>query len=126
VPGGSNALYGADALRPSKPAMLCEAALDALVVRQVAGDLITPVASGTTGARSLHWIIKLAQAPLVLLAFDQDEGGNRPESYWSKLLSRSFVWRPYVDDPAAMHAAGMSVRAWAEAGLAAARRSRSS
>lgn len=25
VPGGSHALYGADALRPSKPAMLCEA-----------------------------------------------------------------------------------------------------
>lgn len=125
VPGGSNALYGADGLRPTKPAVLCEAALDALVVKQVAGDLITPVASGTTGARSLHWIIKLAQTPLVLLAFDQDSGGDSPEAYWSEVLARSAVWRPYVDDPAAMHAAGMSVRAWVEAGLAARRSPRS-
>jgi DNA primase len=120
LPGGSNALYGADGLWPCKPALLCEGMLDALAVREAAGDLVSAVASGATGARSIHWILKLAQTPLVLLAFDQDEGGDRPEAYWSEVLPQHFVWRPYVDDPAAMHAAGMSVRSWVEAGLAAA------
>lgn len=120
LPGGTNALYGADGLSAHKPAILCEAALDALVIRQVAGDLVTAVASGTTGARRIHWVLRLARAPLVLLAFDQDAGGDTPEAYWSQVLPRTFTWRPYVDDPAAMHAAGMSVRAWVEAGLAAA------
>jgi hypothetical protein len=123
LPGGSNTLYGADALSPTKPALLCEAALDALVIRQVAGDLITPVASGTTGARRMNWIIKLAQTPQVLLAFDQDAGGDSPEDYWSQVLPRTRIWRPYVDDPAAMHVAGMDVRAWIAAGLTISRNS---
>lgn len=118
IPGGSNALYRADALRPGFPAVLCEAALDALALRQEASDLAAAVASGTTGARALQWVMKLAQCSVVLLAFDNDAGGAAALSYWQDVLPNARVWRPYFDDPAAMCAAGSDLRAWLAAGLA--------
>lgn len=53
VPGGSNELFNATALRSGKPSILVESALDAIAIEQEAGELITPVATGTTGARDL-------------------------------------------------------------------------
>jgi hypothetical protein len=121
VPGGSNAIYHADTIRPDLPLVLVEAALDALAIQQEAGDLCAAVATGTTGGRSIHWISRIAQAPLVLLAFDADPGGDAPTAYWQAVLQeRAQRWRPAQDDPAAMLEQGWDVRAWVMAGLRAA------
>jgi hypothetical protein len=120
LPGGTNALYSADTLRPGQPAMLVEGAFDALAVQQEAGDLITAVASGTTGARRLRWIAALSLCCPVLLSFDADAGGQEACAYWQSLLGEvARPWWPTKDDPAAMVAAGQDLRGWVKAGLAA-------
>ena len=117
TPGGGNAPWGIDAVERAKPVMLCEGIFDALAVLQEAGDLITPVVTGTTGARRIRWIARLALAPLALLSFDADSGGAAPTVYWRAVLPRTRVWLPYYDDPAAMLSRPGTVRAWVQAGL---------
>jgi hypothetical protein len=120
LPGGTNALYNADALRPGQPAMLVEGAFDALAVQQEAGDLVSAVASGTTGARRLRWIGALSLCRPVLLSFDADAGGQQACAYWQALLGDvARPWLPTQDDPAAMVADGQDLRGWVEIGLAA-------
>jgi hypothetical protein len=119
VSGGTNALYGADTLQPGQPAMVVEGVFDALAIVQEAGDLVAAVAAGTTGARRVRWIIRLAACEPVLLAFDADAGGEEAAAYWQAVLGeRARRWRPLIDDPAAMLEAGMRVRDWVEAGIA--------
>jgi hypothetical protein len=118
VPGGSNCIYNADAVQRGKPAVLVEAALDALAIQQEAGDLVAAVATGTTGARGIRWIGKLAGCNPILLSYDNDQGGTTPTSYWRDVLRKqAHIWRPYPDDPAAMLEHGFDVRAWVAAGL---------
>lgn len=117
VPGCSNGLFNVDRLRPDLPVMLCEAALDALAVQQEAGDLITAVATGTTGARAARWIAPLSAARARLLSFDADAGGDNPLTYWRSVFPDAKEWRPYYDDPAAMLQSGGDLRAWVEHGL---------
>ncbi len=50
--GFANALYGADTLTPGRPVVLVEGEIDALTVRQAAGDLAGAVATGATGGRA--------------------------------------------------------------------------
>ena len=69
--GSANGLYHADGLVAGTPAMLLEGELDALTIKQHAGDLVVPVATGSTGgARRTRWIARLALCSLVLVAFD--------------------------------------------------------
>lgn len=77
IAGGSNGLYNSDVLAANRPAMLVEGVFDALAVQQVAGDLVTPVATGTTGARRARWIAHLACAPVVLVSYDNDAAGEQ-------------------------------------------------
>jgi hypothetical protein len=118
IPGSGNALYNADTLAYGKPAVLVEAALDALAIQQEAGDLVAPVATGTTGARGHHWVGKMARCHPLLLAYDHDAGGRTPTAYWKGVFrERAHIWRPYPDDPAAMLEYGVDVRGWITAGL---------
>jgi len=116
--GSSNGLYNADGLMGKLPAMLVEGEIDGLTVKQCAGDLVTGVASGSTcGSRNLHWIAKLALAPLVLVAFDCDDAGEHASGYWLEKLSLARRWRPYWADVNAVAQAGVDVRAWVIEGL---------
>ena len=116
--GFSNALYGADALACGRPAILVEGELDALTIRQAAGDMVAPVATGSTGgARRPRWVARLATASTVLVAFDTDEGGEKAASSWLGVLGNARRWRPYWRDASQMLQDGADVRAWAVAGL---------
>lgn len=116
VPGGANALYNADALKPGQPAALVEGVFDALAIQQATG--IAAVASGTTGARKLRWMGRLALCSRVLICFDADPAGAHAASYWASALGKvGRVWRPIMDDPAKMLASGADLRGWIEAGL---------
>jgi hypothetical protein len=121
IPGGSNAIYNAAAIRSDRPLVLVEAAFDALAIQQTAGDLCAAVATGTTGGRTLRWIARIARAPTVLLAYDNDAGGETPIAYWRDVLrERAQIWRPYTDDPAGMLERGLDVRGWIASGVLAA------
>ena len=95
---------------------------DALAVEQAAGDLVAGVASGTTGARRMRWIARLALCSEVLIALDTEEERNTAVAqaigYWREVLHpRARRWRPYLKDPAEMLGQGMDVRGWVMAGL---------
>jgi len=119
--GWANGLYNAGELARDKPALLVEGELDALTVGQVAGDLITPVALGSTsGARRPRWIVPLAACPLVLVALDADldpNKGARAAAWWVDVLPNAKRWRPWWGDANAMHQDGADLRAWISAGL---------
>lgn len=118
IAGGSNGLYNGDAIVPTRPAMLVEGVFDALAVQQVAGDLVTPMATGTTGARRARWIALLSCAPVVFVSYDNDAAGEQAARYWLDALAPHAVrWRPFWDDPAAMLADDGELRAWVQTGL---------
>jgi len=117
LPGSANALYNADALQPGRPAMLVEGVFDALSVQQAASDLIAPVASGTSGARRVRWLSRLALCSEVLVSLDADGPGDEASHYWCGVLENARRWRPYFDDAAAMLEAEQDVRGWVLSGL---------
>ncbi len=116
--GFTQGLYESDRIRFNKPALLLEGEIDALTVLQVAGDLVTPVATGGTGgARCARWVAKLALCPLVLVSFDADEAGEQARQWWLRQLKNGRYWRPYWSDANAMFQAGVDLRAWVITGL---------
>lgn len=117
LPGSSNALYGADSLQPNRPAVLTEGPFDALAVQQEAGDTLSAVASGTSGARRIRWITQLALASQVLIALDADDAGDHASRYWLDVLPNGKRWRPYYSDPSQMLQDGQDVRGWLLAGM---------
>jgi hypothetical protein len=119
LPGSTNALWGADRVRPGRAAMLVEGVFNALTVKQEAGDLVMCVAIGAaTHARRIRWIAALSRASQVLVATDAGAAGESAANYWLTVIGeRARRWRPYIDDPNAMHQAGLSVRDWVQAGL---------
>jgi DNA primase len=118
VAGSSNCPYGIDGVQSDKPAMLVEGPLDKLAVQQAAGDIIAPVAVGTTSARKLRWIAAIARASTVLVTLDNDEAGNGGASYWlDALQGQARLWRPLWGDPAQMIQDGADVRQWVRDGL---------
>jgi DNA primase len=106
-----------------RPIVLVEGELDALTVYQHTGDLVAAVATGSTGgARYLKWIAWLAAAPLVLIAYDADEPGEKASGYWLDALPNARRWRPFWQDANAMAQDGADLLAWVESGLAEDRR----
>lgn len=116
--GWGNALYDADQLTTDKPAILVEGELDALTVKQHAGDLITPTATGSTGgSRRARWLARLALCPRVLVAFDADQAGEDARQYWLGVLANGKYWRPFWSDANGMQQTGGDLRQWIAAGL---------
>lgn len=111
-------LYNADALTTTRPAILVEGEFDALTLGQVAGDVVTPVATGSTdGGRRPRWIAAMAICPEVLVAYDADDAGEKAAAWWTGVLSNGRRWRPLWEDANAMQQAGADVRAWVMAAL---------
>ena len=118
IAGSLSPLYQADLLSKEKPAMLLESDLDALLVHQEAGDLISPMATeGTNGARHLYWISYLATPHNVLISYDADQAGDHASEWWQAHLPHARRWRPLVKDPGEMHRLNINVREWVEDGL---------
>lgn len=119
--GFAPALYNADCLTPAKPVVLVEGEIDALTIQQVAGDLVTAVATGATGgARRATHPARRALAPSVLVAFDADANGagDQAAAWWLGVLTTARRLRPVGrKDVNAMHTAGIDVRAWVQTGL---------
>ena len=120
-------LYRADTLTPDRPAVIVEGEFDALAIWQDAGELVIPVATGSTGgARRARWLGALALCPAVLVAFDDDQpdpqtglrAGDSAAKYWLDVLGNARRWRAYyAKDPSGLATAGGDLRAWVAAGL---------
>jgi hypothetical protein len=97
--GSSDGIYDIDAIESGKPVLLVEGEFDALSVLQEAGDLITPLATGSakkgiTGKVAFRWSVQFVKAPFVLLGFDNEpsdkngaRAGEEAARYWLSLLN---------------------------------------
>jgi len=117
--GSSSGLYNADALSATRAAILVEGEIDALTVGQFAGDVVTPVATGSTSAaRRPRWIARLAMCPRVLVSFDAEvDKGDRAAAWWVDILPNAKRWRPLWEDANKMAQDGVNLRSWVLAGL---------
>jgi DNA primase len=115
--GSSNGLYGADGIRPGIPVVVVEGEFDALAVAQEAGEVVAAVATGSTsGARNPRWVERIVAAPLVLVAFDDDDAGDTAAGWWLDAISHARRWTP-EGDPAEMLEGNENVRMWVKEAL---------
>jgi DNA primase len=101
-------------------AVLVESELDALLLRQEAGDLVDVIALGNAQARpDQEAAALLGQSRLILVGLDADEAGAKEAwRWWKDHYHQGRRWPPISGkDPGEMWAAGVDLRAWLQAGL---------
>lgn len=123
APGPSAPLYGVQWIYESRPIVLVEGEFDALAVQEVAGDICFPVGTGSTGgARRQKWRDMLADAPAVLVSFDDERPGEEAARAWIESLPNGIRWPPHADDAGEMLEQGKDLRMWVRCGIQAARK----
>lgn len=103
VSGGNvkGCLYLADTIQPGLPLMITEGEFDALIVRQVARDLVSVASIGSATNKHINprWFSKFVSAPSILLRMDEDEAGHKALSQISELsLASKYVQVPLGKD----------------------------
>ena len=107
---------------PGRPVVLVEGEFDALHIASAAGDLCTPVATGSISCsqRAQH-VALLKTASCVLVAYDNEDTPQvrRACQWWTDRLPNAARWKPIGagNDACDMHRAGLDTRAWIEAGI---------
>lgn len=108
-------LYLADCLKAKRVTVLTEAPLDALSIAQECGDLVNAVAtSGVSCGQNLVNLARLALMPLVLVAFDADQAGDKEAKWWLDRLPNARRLRPFLHDVNDMLVDNWDVRVWVE------------
>lgn len=108
-------------LNPNRAAaVIVESELDALLINQEAGDLVSSIALGSVSIRpdaATHEALEKAE--MILLALDADEAGAiQSRDYWLPKYPKAKRW-PVIHgkDPAEAWKNGLSIRNWIIAGL---------
>jgi hypothetical protein len=98
--------------------VVVESELDAILLDQIAGDIITVIAMGTSHARPDEAAARaLRDALCLLVALDSDAAGRTSFAWWKQTYPRAVRWPvPAGKDPSDAHAAGVDLRAWVIAG----------
>jgi len=115
MPGSTKGeLYLSDCLpRWERPTILAEAPLDALSVAQDCGDLVNVVATaGVSCGLNFESLHKLCNMPLVWIAFDADEAGDKAAQEWLGKLPQARRLRPLLHDLNDMLVDGYPMRQW--------------
>ena len=102
-------------------AVLIESELDAILINQEAGDLVSAIAMGTARAKPAGVVLdQLVKAAVILVAFDYDTAGAEAFDFWKNHFPQSTRWPPIGGkDPGEMLAAGVSIRDWIRSGIPA-------
>lgn len=107
IHGGTNALYGADALQSYGVGVIVESEITARFLRTLIRDIpeIAVVATGSKDkCRESRWIARLALCSVVLNAMDPDAGGDAAADWWIKTLpGLCYRHRPLFKDPNDMY-----------------------
>lgn len=103
-----------------KAVIIVESELDALLLREKAGDIVTSIAMGSAQNRpdvTTDQILK--QAEIILVSLDSDQAGAKESwKWWAEHYPNSKRWPPVNGkDPGEMYQAGVDVRVWVQAGL---------
>ncbi|MHC1791995.1 CHC2 zinc finger domain-containing protein [Solidesulfovibrio sp.] len=102
--------------------IVVESELDAMLLAQEAGDLVNVLALGSASLRpDAEAHARLEAAPIILLALDFDDAGNKAAmSWWPEHYppDKLRIWPvPEGKDPTDAWRAGWDLRAWIEAGI---------
>lgn len=85
----------------SKPIIIVESELDAILIQQEAANLVCSIALGGVSKKpdiELHRLLK--RAPLILLSLDFDDPGKKRYSFWMKQYFNLRAWpAPYGKSP---------------------------
>ncbi|GAB6059405.1 DNA polymerase [Desulfonatronum parangueonense] len=96
--------------------MIVESALDAIMMYQHAGDLIRPIALGSTNNlidKHVHDLLK--NSDLVLLCLDNDEPGQQAAQFHAKVYDQSrIIIPPFGKDPGDYFSMGGNIRDWVQ------------
>ena len=80
VSGGNikGCLYLADTIQPGLPLMITEGEFDALIVKQVAKDIVSVASIGSASNKQINprWFPKFLSAPSILIRMDKDQAGH--------------------------------------------------
>lgn len=99
--------------------ILVESELDAILIYQEAGDLITSVSMGNSTShpdKATESIFK--NAKLILNALDHDQAGAKAALWWGKHFPQTKRWStPDAGDPGEYYEEGGNIRNWILAGL---------
>lgn len=112
----SPSLYG----DPSKPVIIVESELDAILIQQEASDLVCSIALGGVSKKpdaKAHNYLK--QTSLILLSLDFDDAGKKKYSFWMTLYPNLRPWpSPFYKSPGdAAQVISMNIANWIRAGL---------
>jgi len=104
----------------AKTVIIVESELDALLIQEKAGNLVTSIALGNAQIRpDMITDQLLKQAKTILVSLDSDQAGVKESwQWWAKHYPNSKRWPPVKGkDPGEMYLAGVDLRIWVEAGL---------
>lgn len=115
----SEGLYLADSLAWKRPVFLVEGEFDGLSIAQEAGNLVSVVATGSTGgSHNPRWLMRLANASVVFVAFDSEKGAEKSARYWLDALPNAVRWHtPIGKDANEMLQRELNIRLWVESAL---------
>ncbi|MEA4857748.1 MAG: CHC2 zinc finger domain-containing protein [Solidesulfovibrio sp.] len=104
---------------PGQPVAVVEGELDALLIHQAAGDLVTAMAMRSAKNKpdaSAHALLNAA--PLILVALDADEAGREGWLWWRATYPQAKRLPPILGkDPGESLKAGLDLRVWIQVGL---------
>ncbi len=92
--GYSNGLYLCDSITFDCTIVLTEGEFDALSIIQAAPDFVAVSTGTTSGSRKAKWIARLALAQKVLVAFDDDDAGEKASAFWLNVLPKAVRLKP--------------------------------
>lgn len=116
VKGGTNGAYCAGPA--DLPVVVVESILDACLIRQEAGDLVSVVAlTGAAKRPDRDTDAFLRTAPVLLWALDRDNEGGKQWAWWQEHYQITPCRVPGAKDPGEYLLAGGSLRRWIELGL---------
>jgi DNA primase len=100
--------------------VVVESDLDAILVSQEAGDLVTVIALGSVSLRpDLETHGYLQTAEIILLSLDYDEAGIKQIPWWLRHYGAKVKQWPVSagKNPGEAHQAGVDIRTWVIRGL---------
>ena len=111
---GRGALFGLSHLSDRQTLVLCEGELDAILLRQEAGELVDVAATGSAMTRPApQFLAHLAGASRWLVALDQDKAGDAGAVWWDDFSRRVRRVRPLQgNDLTEFYQAGGDLKAW--------------
>ncbi len=122
IPGSSTACMVIPCLEKKERSavIVVESELDAILLAQEAGDMVSVVALGSSNTKPESEAYNfLKQADVILLALDFDDAGAKAISWWLDMFGEKVdVWPvPEGKDPGDAYKAGVDIREWVLAGL---------